>query len=51
VPCGIGCHDLRVVQKCEKAKIPNVLFQRIWHKRRLGLSNGLLTGQGQRGLP
>jgi L-alanine-DL-glutamate epimerase-like enolase superfamily enzyme len=28
-----------------------VLFQRIWHKTRVRLSNGLLAGQGQRGLP
>jgi len=28
-----------------------VLFQRIWHKTRVGLSNGLLGGKWQRGLP
>ena len=28
-----------------------VLFQRIWHKTLGGLSNGLLAGQWQRGLP
>lgn len=28
-----------------------VLFQRIWHKTRLGLSNGLLARKWQRGLP
>jgi len=29
----------------------SVLFQRIWHKTRVGLSNGLLVGQWQRRLP
>jgi hypothetical protein len=28
-----------------------VLFQRIWHRARAKLSNGLLVGQWQRGLP
>jgi hypothetical protein len=27
------------------------LFHRIWHRTRAGLSNGLLGGKGQRGLP
>ena len=57
-----GSHDLtpRVVHErvfdetmyeivCDKCTAE--LFHRIWHKTRLGLSNGLLAGQWQRRLP
>jgi RNA-directed DNA polymerase len=46
--CNIFARSLRAGQRV-MASI--VLFQRIWHKTRLGLSNGLLARKGQRGLP
>lgn len=31
VPSGVGCHDLRVVQECEKAKIPCDFYIKTFH--------------------
>jgi len=31
VPCGVGCHDTRVVVACEKAGIPNDFYIKTFH--------------------
>jgi hypothetical protein len=31
VPSGVGCHDLRVVQECEKAHIPCDFYIKTFH--------------------
>jgi YD repeat-containing protein len=41
----------RMKRTDQDGHVVNVLFHRIWHKTRQRLSNGLLAGQGQRGLP
>ena len=31
VPCGVGCHDLRVVVECEKAQVPADFYIKTFH--------------------
>ncbi|HEY3319384.1 MAG TPA: hypothetical protein VGP72_02770 [Planctomycetota bacterium] len=34
VPCGVGCHDLKVVEECERTKVPCDFYIKTFHHHR-----------------